>query len=257
MLDFININFIDVLDVIIVAFIFFEVFKLTRGTNAISIFMAIMVLYIIWIIARVLGMELLTLILGQILGVGVLALIILFQQEIRRFLLHLGNATPLKKRRRRSIFYNKLEGFSPAALDEITNACSRMSTSKTGALIVIKHESSLEPYIETGDVIDAAIHRRLIENLFFKNSPLHDGAMIITHDRIVAVRCTLPITDSQNINPGYGMRHKAAIGITEQTDAEAIVVSEETGNISYVANGVITLMSSIIELRVALENSFK
>ncbi len=257
MLDFININFIDVLDVIIVAFIFFEVFKLTRGTNAITIFMAIMVLYICWIVARVLGMELLTLILGQILGVGVLALIILFQQEIRRFLLHIGNVAPLKRRRKRSLFYKKIEGFTPAALDEITNACSRMSASKTGALIVIKHESSLEPFIETGDVIDAAIHRRLIENLFFKNSPLHDGAMIISHDRIVAVRCTLPITDNQDINPGYGMRHKAAIGITELTDAEAIVVSEETGNISYVANGNITLMNSIIELRVALENSFK
>lgn len=257
MLDFININFIDVLDVIIVAFIFFELFRLTRGTNAINIFMVIMVLYICWIVARALGMDLLSLILGQILGVGVLALIIIFQQEIRRFLLHLGGVAPLRKRKRRSIFYRKQEGFSTAAIDEITNACSRMSASKTGALIVIKHESSLESYIETGDVIDATIHRRLIENLFFKNSPLHDGAMIITNSRIIAVRCTLPITDNQDINPSYGMRHKAAIGVTEQTDAEAIVVSEETGNISYVANGVITLMNSIIELRVALENSFK
>lgn len=257
MLDFINIRFIDILDVLIVAFILFEIFKLTRGSNTISIFIAIVTLYIIWIAAGALGMNLLSTILGQFLGVGVIAIIIIFQQEIRRFLLRLGNATPLRKRRKHILFYNKKEEFSQSTLDEITNACGRMASSKTGALIVIKHESSLEPFIETGDVIDASIQRRLIENIFFKNSPLHDGAMIMTYNRIIAVRCTLPITENQDINPGYGMRHKAAIGITEATDAEAIVVSEETGNISYVADGEIRTMNSIIELRVALENSFK
>ena len=131
-----------------------------------------------------------------------------------------------------------------------------MSETHTGALIVFKHESSLDSFIDTGDRIDAAVHRRLIENLFFKNSPLHDGAIIMTQNRIVAARCILPLTDRADINPQYGMRHRAAIGISEITDAEVVVVSEETGNISYVADGQITTMQSIAELRLKLENSY-
>ena len=133
----------------------------------------------------------------------------------------------------------------------------RMSESKTGALIVIAHTSSLSFIIETGDRIDAAINRRLIENIFFKNTPLHDGAMVIANDRIVAARCTLPISENMNIPPQYGMRHRAAAGITEDTDATAIVVSEETGGISFVKDGEIKPMNSITELRIAIENSYK
>ena len=144
-----------------------------------------------------------------------------------------------------------------AALDEITAACQKMSETKTGALIVIAHSSSLGDVIESGDIIDARISRRLIENLFFKNSPLHDGAMVIADDRIVAARCTLPISENPNIPAHYGMRHRAATGLSEETDACVIVVSEETGNISFVKDGTIKTMGSNAELRLAIENSYK
>lgn len=142
------------------------------------------------------------------------------------------------------------------AVNEVTEACRRMSESKTGALIVIPHSTPLDDIIETGDRIDAAIHRRLIMNLFFKNSPLHDGAVIISSNHIVAARCTLPITEKTNIPPQYGMRHKAAIGISEETDAEVIVVSEETGGISFVKGGTVTPIGNINELKLMLSNSF-
>ena len=144
-----------------------------------------------------------------------------------------------------------------AALDEITEACRKMSETKTGALIVIAHSSSMDFVIETGDTIDARINRRLIENLFFKNSPLHDGAMVIADDRIVAARCTLPISENPNIPAHYGMRHRAATGLSEETDACVIVVSEETGNISFVQDGHIKTMGSISELRIAIESSYR
>ena len=141
-------------------------------------------------------------------------------------------------------------------VNEITEACRRMSEEKTGALIVITHKNPLEEVIGTGDRIDAGIHRRLITNLFFKNSPLHDGALVISGDRIVAARCTLPITERTNIPAHYGMRHKAAIGITEESDADAIVVSEETGKISFVKNGAVTAINNINELKLLLNASF-
>jgi uncharacterized protein (TIGR00159 family) len=141
------------------------------------------------------------------------------------------------------------------AVNEIADACNRMSESKTGALIVIQHKTPLEDIISTGDKIDAAIHRRLIMNLFFKNSPLHDGALVIAGDRIAAARCTLPITQRKNIPASYGMRHKAAIGITEETDADVIVVSEETGKIAYVKEGKVTKINNINELKLLLGES--
>jgi len=132
-----------------------------------------------------------------------------------------------------------------------------MSQENTGALIVLKHRTSLAAIIETGDEVDAKISRRLLLNIFFKNSPLHDGALIIANERIQAVRCTLPISENPNIPAQYGLRHRAAVGITEQTDASAIVVSEETGSISFVSNGVLKPMNSITELRTAIENSYR
>ena len=142
-------------------------------------------------------------------------------------------------------------------LEELTAACRKMSETKTGALIVLRHGSALGDILETGDEIDARISRRLIENIFFKNSPLHDGAMILSENRILAARCTLPITQRQDIPPHYGMRHRAAIGMSEVSDASIIVVSEETGGISFVSGGQIKTVESITELRLAIENSYK
>ncbi len=259
MFDFIDIHFIDVVDIILVALLVYYVYKLIRGTAAISIFSGIILIYVVWIVVNALNMSLMSAIINQILGVGMIALIILFQQEIRRFLLHLGNKyvsgghAKIVKR----ILGRKQESMALGALEEITQACREMSDTKTGALIVITHTSSLESIIETGDTIDANISRRLIENIFFKNSPLHDGAMVIANDRIVAARCTLPVSENPNIPAHYGMRHKAATGVTEQTDAAVVVVSEETGNISFVQGGEIKKMNSITELRLSIENSYK
>ncbi len=263
MLDFLNISFVDILDVLLVAVLIYEVYKLIRGTQAMNIFIAILLLYAARAIFDALKMSMLTAMMDAVLGVGLTALIVIFQPEIRRFLVKIGSEVFSARRRSggklRKLLRRGSSGaqISAGALEEITSACQHMAESKTGALMVFKHVSALDEIIETGDTINARINRRLIENIFFKNTPLHDGAMILTSDEIVAARCTLPISDSTAINPRYGMRHRAAVGITESTDAEAVVVSEETGEISYVKNGEIKTMTSITELRIALENSYR
>jgi len=220
---------------------------------AISIFIGIITIYVFWWVMRVLNIQLLSTIIGQVLGVGVLALIIIFQQEVRRFLMHLGI------RYQYSAFVQKLfnsdKEKSNWDFDALTNACRKMSESKTGALIVIARKSLLNAYVDTGDIIDARLSSRLLENLFFKNSPLHDGAIILKDNRVWAARCTLPITDNQKIPAHYGMRHRAAIGCTEHTDALVITVSEETGNISVVEQGKIQTMSGVNELRLFLNST--
>lgn len=258
MLDFLHLYFTDILDIALVALLFYWLVRLVRGTAAGGIFVVVALLYLVWIITRALKMELVSFLLGQVLGVGVIALIIIFQPEIRRFLLSFSSRYISKKG-----FFGKLfkrssaNGISAEALEELTAACRKMSETKTGALIVMPHTGTLQDIIDTGDTISAEINRRLIENIFFKNTPLHDGAMIMSNTAIIAARCTLPITDRQDIPPHYGMRHRAAIGVTERTDATVVVVSEETGEISFVSGGRIKTMTSITELRTAVENSFR
>ena len=260
MFDFVHISAIDIVDIILVGLLVYQIYRLIKGTAALNIFLGIIILYITWFIVKALNMSLLSAILGQVLSVGVIALIILFQQEIRRFLIHLGTRYVNGGNRRGltgAIFGHKSTSVPLEVLEEITQACRHMSETKTGALIVMSHTSSLEFIIETGDLIDANINRRLIENIFFKNAPLHDGAMVIVNNRIIAARCTLPMSESQNIPAHLGMRPRAAAGLTEETDASAIVVSEQTGNISFVKNGEIKVMGSLTELRLAIENAGK
>ena len=260
MFNIVDIHVIDVIDILLVGLLVFYVYKLIRGTAAISIFLGIIILYIVWAVVKALNMSLLSEIMGQVLGVGVIAIIVLFQQEIRKFLLSLGSTYIVNNEKLKifsKLFGNRGAGMQMEALDEITEACRKMSETKTGALIVLAHTSSMDFVIETGDVIDARISRRLIENLFFKNSPLHDGAMVIANDRLVAARCTLPISKNPNIPANYGMRHRAATGLSEETDACVVVVSEETGNISFVMDGHIKTMGSISELRIAIESSYR
>jgi uncharacterized protein (TIGR00159 family) len=205
-------------------------------------------------------MRLMVAIMDMILDVGVLAIIVIFQPEIRKFLIRLGNRY-MNNAKGRAII-DKLTGKEKKQVtvseevNDLTEACRRMSEDKTGALIVIAHKNTLDEIISTGDRIDAGIHRRLIMNLFFKNSPLHDGAVVIVGDRIVAARCTLPITERTNLPANYGMRHKAAIGITEESDADVVVVSEETGRISFVKGGNVTPINNINELKLLLGTSF-
>ena len=258
---FLRLSFTDILDILLVAFIIFLVFRWIRGSAAWSIFVAILSLYLVRFIVSVLGMKLTSTIMDMILNVGVLALIVIFQPEIRRFLMRLGNRYLMNAPRNSFIdkVFRKVGGktvMGSDAVNEVTEACRRMSEAGTGALIVIPQTTPLDDIIETGDKIDAAIHRRLLMNLFFKNSPLHDGAVIVSGDRVIAARCTLPITERTDIPAQFGMRHKAAIGITEESDADVIVVSEETGRISFVKGGKVTPIGNINELKLLLGAAF-
>ena len=250
----------DILDIVLLGLIIFFLFRWIKGSSAMSIFIAIGSLYLIRVLVGAFNMRLMTAIMDMILDVGVLALIVIFQPEIRKFLIRLGNRYMSSAKGQEIINRILGKGGKPGTsvseeVNDLTEACRRMSEDKTGALIVITHKNPLDDIISTGDRIDAKIHRRLIMNLFFKNSPLHDGAIVISGDKIVAARCTLPITEKTNIPARFGMRHKAAIGITEETDAEAIVVSEETGNISFVKGGVVTPIQNINELKLLLNAS--
>lgn len=256
---FLGMTLIDILDILLVALIIYLLFRWIRGSSAVSIFIAIISLYVIWVVVSALNMKMMTALMETVLGVGVLALIVIFQPEIRRFLVSLGNR--YRGASKGSKFLSKLFDPRSAKLSgdsvrEITEACRLMSDARTGALIVFPHFNSLEDIIQTGDRIDGMVSRRLVMNLFFKNSPLHDGAMIIDRDRIVAARCTLPMSQKTDLPAHYGMRHKAAIGLTEECDADVIVVSEETGAISFVRGGNVTPIGNINELKLLLDEAF-
>lgn len=258
---FLHLTLVDLLDIVMVAAIIYFVFHWIKGTSAMNIFVAIMILLVIRIIADALGMKMMSSLLGAVLDMGAVAIVIIFQPEIRKALGRIGRSagSTLEKRS----FFEKLfsrrgdRSIDSNAADEIAQACSEMSRQMTGALIVIRRDNSLEDIISTGDSIDAEIVHRLIMNIFFKNSPLHDGAMVIGGNRIIAARCTLPISERTDLPAHYGMRHKAAVGITEQSDAEVVVVSEQTGTISYVRAGVITPVDSINSLKLMLKESGK
>ena len=235
---FIYIKFLDIVDIFFVAILLYELYSLVRGTVTFSIFLGIFIVFMVWVVVRALKMELLGSILSQLFGVGMIAIIVVFQQEIRRFLLMLGNSYRTNKKISiESIFSGRFRNISPAGIKSIVDACIQMSKTKTGALIVISRENELKEYVRTGEFIDAEIRTDLISSIFFKNSPLHDGACIVASNRIQAVRCILPVSSSQEISPALGLRHRAAIGMSEVTDAFTIVVSEETGRISITESG--------------------
>lgn len=237
-MDFINITLLDTIDIIVVGLLFFQVYRLIRGTAAMTIFAGIFIVYLLWVTVRALGMELLSSILGQVIGVGVLALIIVFQQEVRRYLLLIGSRYSMAKNRFVRRIFGSARGQSNLSwVEDLSTACHSMAATKTGALICIERQGELTVYASTGDVIDAQCGVRLLESIFFKNSPLHDGAIIMRKGRIHAARCILPSSDNPHIPQHYGMRHRAAIGLTEHSDAVVVVISEERGLISIVEAG--------------------
>ena len=256
MLDFLHFSWIDILDILMVAVIIYLVFRWIRGSTAINIFIAIIFVLVVRVVAEAVGMKMISSLLGTIIDMGAVALVIIFQPEIRRFLGSMWRkaGTTLEKQSflQKLFLRGQSRGMDTRAVQEIAEACQEMSAQKTGALIVIQHKHSLEDIIATGDTVDAEIGRRLIMNIFFKNSPLHDGAMIIGGNRIVAARCTLPITERTDLPARFGMRHKAAIGITEQCDADVVVVSEETGGISFVHGGQLTAVETVNNLKLLL-----
>ena len=229
-------GFKDIIDILFVAIILYEVFLLLRRSGAANLFWGILAFLVVWfLVSFVFRLELTGAIFDRIISVGAIALIVIFQEEIRNFFYRVGA--------RFSTFQFHLkreeEKLADSRMQQITSACQHMSKSKTGALIVLAGKQDLSEYIDTGEKLDAQVSARLIENIFFKNTPLHDGALIIQNGRLVSAACILPVSKNLDIPQHYGLRHRAALGLTEKTDATAIVVSEETGAISVAKGGTI------------------
>jgi uncharacterized protein (TIGR00159 family) len=234
-IGFLRIGWMDVVDVLLVTVLFYQIYKLLTGSVALRIFLGFLSIYLVYLVVKAAGMELLTSILGQFMSVGVLAGIILFQQEIRRFLMNIGKATSLERVRmfpwRRDVAQPRM------SVTPFVEAAKSLSSKNTGALIVFQQISDLKFYAESGDLIDAAVSKRLLMSIFNKTSPLHDGAVIIANGRIKAARCILPVSENPDVPASMGLRHRAAIGLSEATDALVLVVSEETGQMSLVRGG--------------------
>ncbi|MBR4149179.1 MAG: diadenylate cyclase CdaA [Rikenellaceae bacterium] len=233
-MGFIQIGIVDIIDIFLVAMMLYYLYRVTRGTNAFSIILGVAMLYLMYVVVRALNMELLSGILGQFIGVGIIAVVVIFQPELRRFLQLLG----LQQNKRISRLFGGDNNDGDLDVDSLVKACVDMSETKTGALIVLQQTSDLSLMAEGGIAVDAKVSSSLLENLFFKNSPLHDGAIIINRNRVVAARCILPSTQSQ-VPKSYGTRHRAALGMSEVSDAIILVVSEETGALSIAQGGVI------------------
>ncbi|PSR05695.1 MAG: TIGR00159 family protein [Bacteroidetes bacterium SW_11_45_7] len=239
-IGFLEISWFDILDIILVGLLIYQLYRLLKGSLAFSIFIGLVLIYLIYYLVRLLNMELLSGILGQFIGVGVIALIIVFQPEIRRFLLLVGRTSQL----RRSRIWNQLVGTDLPSREEreklvqqIVGALVNFTMTNTGAILVFSDTSKLQFFANTGVKVDAEISGKLLESIFEKNSPLHDGAVIIADDKLYAAGCVLPVSENPYLPARIGMRHKAGVGITEHSDAIAIIVSEETGEISYAKNG--------------------
>jgi diadenylate cyclase len=229
-----KLTILDIIDIIMVAFLLYQLYRLIRGTAAFSIFLGIFFVYLFWLVIKALNMELMSAIVGQVIGVGVIALIIVFQQEIRRFLLAIGNRYITRNR----FFFDKyfpsggVDQTANQIVEEIVHAAESMAQSRIGALIAIGRTSLLDIYSEGGEILNAIVTDELLKTIFYKGSPLHDGAVLIQNGKIYAARCPLPSTDQPGLPARFGMRHRAGIGLSEQTDAVVIIVSEERGRIS-------------------------
>lgn len=248
-LKFWDFGVIDFIDVFLVATLLYYIYKLVKGTVAINIFIGILIVYAIWKLTDFLNMFMLHNIFDGFMKVGIIALIVVFQPEIRKFLLMVGSTNLSGKRK----FFSKLkflktENNTETDIAAIISACENMSSTKTGALIVLERNNNLDFLISTGDAMTITVSQPIIESIFFKNSPLHDGAIIISNNTVKATRVILPVSNEQNIPQRFGLRHRAAIGISEKTDALALAVSEETGQISYIQNGEFVIYKDINEL---------
>jgi uncharacterized protein (TIGR00159 family) len=241
----------DIIDIVLVALMLYYCYRLMKESRSLNVFIGIMVFIVIWLfVSQILEMRLLGSIMDKLVSVGVLVIIIIFQDEIRKFLYNLG--AHQRVRSLVKVFKNDDKSSERSTDKEtiipIVMACMNMARRKVGALIVIERNIPLDDIVATGDVIDAAINQRLIENIFFKNSPLHDGAMVIARKRIKAAGCILPVSHNVDIPKELGLRHRAAMGISQESDAIAVVCSEETGRISVAVKGNFQLRLSAEEL---------
>jgi diadenylate cyclase len=243
-IGFLEFNWNEVLDLVLVAFLLYYIYKLLQGSGANRIFLGCLFVYVFYLIVRHLRLELLTRILEYFMSVGALALIVLFQQEIRRFLLLIGKTTSLTNNRFLGTFFTKQAiNQNAISLKAIHDAIKTLSHEFNGCLIILQKNDDLSKYSETGDLIDGILSKRLLLSIFGQYSPLNDGAVIINQNRIKAAHCVLPITSSDDLPASYGFRHRAALGISEVTDALAIVVSENSGKISLAVDGKLKVIS--------------
>lgn len=234
---FLEVSWVDLIDIGLVSILLFQVYKLIRGSIAVNIFLGILALYLVYLIVRAAQMELLASILGQFMGVGVIAMIVLFQPEIRKFLLVIGRSAEFRENIFKSISTWRHGYHDDFDIQEVVEAAKTLKATKTGALIVFSRDTELKFYAQTGDAINAEVNKRLLISIFSKQSPLHDGAVIIFKGRIRAARCVLPISENDHLPPNFGMRHKAAIGMSESTDTLVMAISEETGKLILARNG--------------------
>jgi len=256
---FISIRFLDVLDILMVAYLLYFIYNLIKGSVAINIFVGIIAVYFVWRLVSAYQMEMLGEILGQFFSVGVIALIIVFQQEIRQFLFLLGKARVFDKGYKlKNVLLGKWHISRDIFLNiaPIIEATQKMSTELTGALIVITKKNDLSLYVQTGERINSDMSSLLMESIFYKNNPLHDGAIIISQNKIVAAKCVLPLTDDADFPEDLGLRHRAAAGITKNSDALAIVVSEQTGKIALSVDGKIMKNKKPEDVKAWLEELF-
>ena len=249
-IDFLRFGWIDAADVLLVTVLLYQLYKLLRGSVALNVALGLVSIYVVYLVVKAMGMELLTKILGQFMSVGVLASIILFQQEIRRFLLSIGKATALE--RVRGWARGRSAEATPLAVGPFVEAAKSLSNKLTGALVCFAQASDLTAFADSGDRLDAEVSKRLLLSIFNKTSPLHDGAVIVANGRIQAARCILPVSESPDVPASLGLRHRAAIGLSEITDAVVLVVSEETGAMSLVYHGEVHRDLSTAELRTRL-----
>lgn len=258
-MNFLDLRFLDILDILLVTLLLYYIYKLVKGTVAVNIFIGIVIFYLFWQLTRLLEIEMISSVMGEFVKVGVVAMIVVFQQEIRKFLLMIGSTKFANKNHflRQWRFAKDDSDEILTDINSIIKACKNMGKSMTGALIVIGRETSLDFVKNTGDPMDIKVNAPIIQSVFYKNSTLHDGAMIIEDNSITATRTILPVSNNRKIPLRFGLRHRAAIGITEKTDAVALVVSEETGKTSYIKDGKFELFEDFDELKEKLKSDLR
>ncbi|HEY1025454.1 MAG TPA: diadenylate cyclase CdaA [Sphingobacteriaceae bacterium] len=256
--SFLDIRFLDMIDILLVAIIIYYIYNLIRGTIAVNILLGLVIIYLVYVLVKQAHMRLLSEILGGFVSVGFLALIIVFKQEIRRFLLLIGKNASFQKNAWWSVIFGKKEEQKNnlSRIKPIVDACKSMQKVRTGALIVFAKYFDEEYFQNSGEILDAKISKRLLESIFQKHSPLHDGAVVISEGKIKCASCILPLTDSDKLPVQFGLRHRAGIGISEVSDAVAVIVSEETGEISYAKQGRVKMNVTFTELERLLNKDF-
>lgn len=239
-IGFLEFDLVDMLDILLVGLLIYQVYKLLKGSLAFNIFIGLLLVYFVWFVVGLLEMRLLQGILGQFIEVGVIALLIVFQPEIRKFLIYLGRGSIMRRNfsiKRLFVKNDKPKGVYEELVKEVSTAIKHLTKTRTGAILVFSETSRLQFFANTGVLMESKVSSKLLESIFEKNTPLHDGAVIISEQKIIAAGCVLPVSENTDLPSRIGMRHKATVGVTEQSDAIAFVVSEERGMISYARNG--------------------